>query len=184
MNGYRIETFSYLCAPFPSKAIGSLIAQRLSQLAIVQSLYDKIKKIEALILNTNVEGERQAAMAAKKRLLENVPAVLPQHAQAIEFTLTTGSDWNKQLVLALCGKYQLRPYRYYRQKYTTVMVRCNKTFMDKVFWPEYLEYSQLLSTLVQEITTDLIAKIHKGAEEEVISGQLGDGQDGSNQTSP
>jgi hypothetical protein len=30
----------------------------------------------------------------------------------------------------------------------------------------------MLNVLVEEIATDLIAKIHKGAEEEIISGQL------------
>jgi hypothetical protein len=141
----------------------------------MSTLYDKIKKIEALILGSNVEGERQAAKAALKRLKDSAPAIPLQHQDAMEFSLSSGSNWNKQLILALCGKYDLKPYRYYRQKYTTVMVRCNKDFMNKVFWPEYQQYAQMLNVLVEEIATDLIAKIHKGAEEEIISGQLDSG---------
>ncbi len=46
----------------------------------MSTLYDKIKKIEALILGSNVEGERQAAMAALKRLKDSTAAVPPQLA--------------------------------------------------------------------------------------------------------
>jgi hypothetical protein len=138
----------------------------------LQSIYDKIKKIEALINGTNVEGERQAAIAAKQRLEAQVPAMPMQHVDAIEYTLSSTDRWHKQLILALCGKYDLKPYRYHRQKYTTVMVRCNETFMDTVFWPEYKVYARHLEALVDEITDDLINKIHKVQEEDVISGQL------------
>ncbi len=138
----------------------------------MSTLYEKIKKIEALIHGTNVEGERQAAMAAKARLESQVPPALPQHVLSTEFTLYTQDNWHKQLLLALCGKYGLKPYRYHRQKYTTVMVRVNETFLHEVLWKEYLQYSGLLETLVNDITTDLIKSIHNIVEEEIISGQI------------
>jgi hypothetical protein len=68
----------------------------------------------------------------------------------------------------LCGKYQLHPYRYHRQKYTTVMVRINPQFLNEVLWPEYLFYSKHLEALVEDITSDLIHKIHAVAEEKDI----------------
>jgi hypothetical protein len=141
----------------------------------MSSLYEKIKKIEALILGTTIEGERQAAIAAKNRLLEQVPDVLPQHVAAMEYTLHTQDHWHKQLIRALCSKYGLETYRYHRQKYTTVMVRVNERFLNEVLWPEYQQYSKHLEALVNEITSDLINSIHHvEGEEKIISGQLGE----------
>ncbi len=134
----------------------------------MQSILDKIKKLEALINGTNIAGEQQAAIESKKRLEQRIAELPPQQIAAIEYTLTTSGHWHKKLLLALCGKYQLEPYRYHRQKYTTVMVRVNQQFMDEVFWPEYLLYVKHLEALVEDITSDLIQKIHAVAEEKDI----------------
>jgi hypothetical protein len=39
-------------------------------------------------------------------------------------------QWSRQLFMALCRRYGLKPYRYSRQRYTTVMLRAPKEF----FW--------------------------------------------------
>ena len=45
--------------------------------------------------------------------------------------------------------------------------------MDEVLWPEFQKYSKILEDLTNEIMEDLISKIHKTDEEEVImSGEL------------
>ena len=36
-------------------------------------------------------------------------------------------------------QYGLEPYRYKGQRYTTVMVRAPRSFVDSTLWPEYLE---------------------------------------------
>ncbi len=138
----------------------------------MSTLLEKIKKIEALILGTTIEGERQAAMAAKARLMTQAPQVLPQHVDPVEFTLYTPDNWHKQLLMALCRKYELKPYRYHRQKYTTLMVVVNKVFLNEVLWVEYLDISKHLEGLVDDITSDLINSIHAPGEEDIISGQL------------
>jgi hypothetical protein len=135
----------------------------------MQSILDKIKKIEALINGTNIAGEQQAAIEALKRLQNRMGELPPQQIGAVEYTLHTTDHWHKRLLLALCGKYQIKPYRYHRQKYTTVMIRVNPQFIDEVLWPEYLLYSKHLEALVEDITSDLIQKIHAVAEEKDIS---------------
>jgi len=134
----------------------------------MQSILDKIKKIEALINSTNIEGEQQAALAAKQRLLDKVAELPPQSVDAIEYALHTSDHWHKQLLLALCGKYGIKPYRYHRQKYTTVMVKVSRAFLNEVLWPEYTQYSQHLEALVNDITGDLINRIHQVQEENVL----------------
>ncbi len=137
----------------------------------MNDLLEKIKKIEALIAGAKTHGEKSAAMSAKDRILKKYPG-LEIHKNPVEYRLSTGSSWNKKLLVAICRKYEVRPYRYHRQKYTTVMVRVNEDFLNNVLWKEYLEYSEKLEELVTEITDQLISKIHKHEEEDIIRGEL------------
>jgi hypothetical protein len=54
------------------------------------------------------------------------------------------------------------------------MVRVAKPFMDLVLWPEYSKYANILHKLTEEISTDLISKIHlvKEEDEAIIAGEL------------
>lgn len=137
----------------------------------MEDLLERIKKIEALIFGAQTDGEKQAAISAKERILKKYPE-LEIHKNPKEYALYTQDNWHKKLLLALCHKYGVKPYRYYRQKYTTVMVRINEDFLNKVLWQEYQEYSAHLEKLVEEITDELISKIHKYEEEDLIQGNL------------
>ena len=64
--------------------------------------------------------------------------------------------WSRQLFVALCRRYGLQPYRYSRQKRTTVMVRVPRGFNDTVLWPEFLELDRALSAHLQSVTTRII----------------------------
>ena len=45
--------------------------------------------------------------------------------------------------------------------------------MDTVLWPDYQRWAKMLREVVEEITQDLINKIHKVEEEEVlIAGEI------------
>jgi hypothetical protein len=137
----------------------------------MNDLLEKIKKIEALIEGAQTDGEKNAAISARDRIMAKYPG-LDIHRDAKEYSLSMGDMWHKKLMLALCRKYGLKPYRYHRQKYTTVMVRVNEGFLNRVLWKEYLQYSKLLNELVEEITDGLIGKIHGHEEEDVIQGNL------------
>lgn len=52
------------------------------------------------------------------------------------------------------------------------MVTANEDFVNNVLWKEYLEYSAHLELLVEEITDDIISKIHKEEDEDIIHGNL------------
>ena len=134
-------------------------------------LLDKLKKIEALIQGASTPGEKQAASLAKQRVLEKMEE--SQAKRTIQYKVSAESPWEKHLFCALCQKYGFKPYRYYRQKYTTSNVDVPKAFMEEVLWPEYLKYSGMLRELVDEITKDLIDQIHRVEEDEVVvSGEL------------
>jgi len=130
------------------------------------NIVERMNKIEALIERAGTEGERQSAILAKERLLKH------KSEEEIEYTIHTNDMWHKKLFNAVCHKHNLEPYRYYRQKYTTVMVRINKTYLDETLWPEYLKFSELLQELVDDITLEVISKIHKNEDELVIQGEI------------
>lgn len=41
----------------------------------------------------------------------------------------------RRLFLALLHRYDIKPYRYYRQRYTTVMAKISRGFVDETLWP-------------------------------------------------
>lgn len=137
----------------------------------MEDLLARIKKIESLIKGSTTEGEKTAALLAKERILEKYPR-LKQENNLKEYSLYTQDSWHKKLLIAICRKYEVKPYRYHRQKYTTVMVRINPEFLNNVLWPEFLEYSAHLESIVEGITDDLINKIHAHEEEDIVHGNL------------
>jgi hypothetical protein len=136
-------------------------------------LLEKLKKIERLHAGATTPGEMDAAADAilriKKRLAE-VERVEPP----IEYKFKFADGWNKQLFVALLRRYAITPYRYSRQRRTTVMARLPRSFVNETLWPEYLELSKILSTYLTDVTNRVIAQaIHaNGAEEEVRAGDF------------
>jgi hypothetical protein len=124
-------------------------------MADADGLQERLRKIEALMAGAGTPGERDAAGAA----LERVKARLVEQARRdppVELQFAMPDAWSRQLFVALCRRYGLRPYRYPRQKRTTVMLRVPRGFNDTVLWPEFLELDRALSAHLQSVTTRII----------------------------
>jgi hypothetical protein len=133
-------------------------------------LLEKIAKVEALFLRTDSLGEMTAAHAALDRLNTQLDK-LPGEPQEFQFRMP--DPWKRQLFLALVRRHQLAPYRRPRQRQTTVMVRVEKTFLDTILWPQYLELSKLLHSYLSDITEDIITQgIHNDFSEATEQPQL------------
>jgi hypothetical protein len=65
-------------------------------------------------------------------------------------------QWQRRLFSALCRSYGLEPYRYKDQRYTTVMVRSPRSFVDNTLWPEFLELQTALHSYLNEATERII----------------------------
>lgn len=107
------------------------------------ALREKLQKIEALFAGAATTGERVAAEAARERVRARLTE-LERRDKPIEMQFSLLDQWSRQLFLALCRRYGLKPYRLYRQRLTTVMLRVPKRFIDQVLWPEFKEL--LIST--------------------------------------
>ena len=52
------------------------------------------------------------------------------------------------------------------------MIKINEVFLHEILWKEYLEYSEILEELISWITDEVINKIHKEENEEIIKWEL------------
>jgi len=137
----------------------------------IQQLIETLLKVEALHAGATTPGERDAAGAAMERIKQK----LAQFAAADppeEMQCTFSNMWSKQLFCALAKRYDLQPYRYYRQRHTTVMIRVPRRFLNEVLWPEFQGLNEVLKNYLDEMTSKIISEaIFKGSAEEEVREQ-------------
>ncbi len=130
-----------------------------------EQLREKLRKIRALYEGAKTAGERQAAAAAIERLRKAL-AEMENVERAIEMQFTLPDRWQRRLFTALCRRYGLEPFRYKRQRYTTVMVRAPRSFIEDTLWPEYLDIKGALDEYLLEATDRIIREeVYRQAEE-------------------
>jgi len=130
-----------------------------------KELREKLRKIAALFEGATTSGEREAAAAASKRVLAALGAA-EKVEPTIEMQFGLSDRWSRLLFTALCRRYRLKPYRYPRQRYTTVVVRAPETFIQNTLWPEYLEIKAALDAYFNEATERIIREEVFGNAEE------------------
>jgi hypothetical protein len=120
-----------------------------------QQLREKLRKITALFEGAATAGERQAAAAAIERIRQTLAAtVKTQPLPEIKFSMA--DQWQRRLFSALCRRYGLEPYRYKGQRYTTLIIRAPRAFVDNTLWPEYLELQAALHSYLNDATERII----------------------------
>ena len=105
-------------------------------------LREKLRKIEALFAGAGTAGERLAAEAALERVRARF-AELSQQDPSIEMQFSMPDQWSRHLFLALCRRYGMRPYRYYRQRRNTVMIAGRSGSSIKSCGPSFLNLIKL-----------------------------------------
>lgn len=118
-------------------------------------LREKLRKISALFEGATTIGERTAAAAAIERVRKAL-AGMARTEQPLEMQFTLPDQWQRRLFSALCRRYGLEPYRYRRQRHTTVMVRVPRSFARKTLWPEYLQLKEALDEYLNDATERII----------------------------
>jgi hypothetical protein len=124
-------------------------------MAIEERLQERLRKVEALFFGATTSGEREAAGAAAERLKAKLAEMGPQDPP-VEMKFSMPDPWSVRLFMALCRRYGLRPYRYPRQRSTTIMVRAPRRFFDAVVWRQFSEVHTDLWAYFEETTARLI----------------------------
>lgn len=120
-----------------------------------RSLIDKLRRIEALHSGAATEGERDAALHARERILQRLRQI-ESEGPGIVFKFSLADPWSRKLFLALARRYELKPYRERGQRHTTVMIRAPRRFVDETLWPEFRELDDTLRSFLNEVTDRVI----------------------------
>ncbi len=122
-----------------------------------KALLEKLRRIEALHAGATTPGERDAAANAIRNIQQRL-ALAEQEAPPVEYKFTLADHWSRKLFMALARRYGLKPFRYRGQRYTTVMLRVPKRFVDDTLWPEYCELNTTLRQTLEQ-ATDQVLKV-------------------------
>ena len=120
-----------------------------------EQLRERLRKIAALYEGATTPGERRAAAAAAERVRGALES-LRKTEQAVEFRFMLRDLWQRRLFAALCRRYGLEPYRYKRQRYTTVVVQAPASFVNQTLWPEYQQLREALNRYLNQATDRII----------------------------
>lgn len=146
-------------------------------------LIAKLRSLEALHAGATTPGERAAAESARERIVARLQRT-QRSDPPIEYRFTMENQWSRKLLMALARRYGLEPYRYYRQRYTTVMLRVPETFVDETLWPEFCQLDEALREHLDAVAERVIheAVNTDTSEANEIRGELTDGGRGGGTT--
>jgi hypothetical protein len=150
-NGHEPINFPCSHAPVATPAFDEITISMTTE----EELRQKLRKIAALFEGATTAGERDAAAAAIDRVRKALAAA-EQIEKPVETYFKLVDQWNRRLFTALCRRYGLKPYRYPRQRRTTVVLRAPKSFIDKTLWPEYVQIEKALHEYLNEATERII----------------------------
>lgn len=125
-----------------------------------ERLKEKLRAIEALFAGATTEGEREAAGHARQRVAARLAELKAERPIEWQFSL---DPWSRKLLMALARRYGLTPYRYRRQRYSTLIIQASERFLKETFLPEY---GAMAETLRQHLTE---------VAERVVEGELPEG---------
>ena len=119
------------------------------------ALRDKLRKIEALFSGAGTAGEKAAAGAAADRIRARLRQE-EKREKPVEMRFSLPDPWSRQMFIALCRRYGLRPYRYPRMRRQSIMVRAPETFLNTILWPEFQDINAALTEYLAQVTDKVI----------------------------
>jgi hypothetical protein len=131
-------------------------------------LIEKLRLIEALFSGATTAGERDAADRARQRILERLKSC-ERADPPVVYRFSMGDMWSRKVFVALLRRYGIKPYRHSGQRYTTVMAKVSRRFVDETLWPEFQEISDTLQKYLAEVTERVVREvIHQDSSEAVV----------------
>ncbi|SLN77990.1 hypothetical protein [Roseisalinus antarcticus] len=129
-----------------------------------EHIREKLEKLEALFARGATEGERVAAGAALDRLNSRLDTGAQE--EKIEFQYSLPDVWAVKIFVALCRKHGVHPYRYPRQRRTTVMVNVQKSVFEQTVMAEFEMLHAELVAYFKDTVDHLIADAMKSDGED------------------
>ena len=124
-----------------------------------EKLRAKLAKVEALFRRAGSAGERAAAGAAvRNRLQGRLGSSDRVREPEVELKFSLPDMWSVRLFIAICRKHDVHPYRYARQRRTTVMVRAGERVFDRLVWSEFSRLHTELESYFEDVTDHLITR--------------------------
>ena len=124
-----------------------------------EELRAKLAKVEALFRRAGSPGERTAAAAAMERLHGRLAGPGGSREPEVELQFSLPDAWSVSLFVAVCRKHGVRPYRYRRQRRTSVVVSAREREFNRVVWPEYSRLQTELESYFEDVTDHLISRV-------------------------
>ena len=118
-------------------------------------LIAKLLRIEALHSGATTPGEKAAAESAMQRVRARLKE-FERRDPAVEYKFSMNDQWSRMLFMALARRYGLSPYRYRRQRHTTVMLKVPRSFVDQTLWPEFQALDRELRIYLNSVTERVI----------------------------
>ena len=140
-----------------------------------RDIHEKLAKLEQLFARGATPGERAAASAARDRLQAKLDVGVTDGADPeIELQYSLPDVWSVRIFVALCRKHGVRPYRYPRQRRTTVMVRVRQASFERTVASEFRTLYREVTAYFDETVNHLIADAMKsdGDDEALEQRQL------------
>lgn len=148
----------------------------------IDKLIEKLARIEALYAGAATTGEKNAAGEARGRIIDRIRES-KETDPPIEFSFSTGNPWSRKLLLALLRRYDIKPYRYHRQRYTTVRAKISKRFCNETLWPEYVALDRELIAQLEALADEVIHRsIHEDSSDAAEIAGLIEASGGPEQT--
>jgi hypothetical protein len=128
-----------------------------------ERLKAKLQAIEALFAGATTQGERVAAGLARERIAARLAEMRDQDEVEWQFYC---DRWSRQVLLALARRYGIKPYRYKRQRRTTLVIRAPERFLQETLIPQYEQMCATLDEHLDAVTKRVVAEaIHASTDD-------------------
>jgi hypothetical protein len=127
-----------------------------------EKLIDQLRAIEAafagVTADDQVESERGGGDPVRTKILARM-AELEKRDPPEEIQLSSSDIWSNRVLLALLRRYGLTPYRYPRQRATTVMVMVSPSFAQEILVPAYERIADALFRHLHVVTHRIVTNV-------------------------